>query len=439
MFSTAEQVYGVQTTFEPSLVGYTLPLHRKDTKEFKDQEQKAAEIANAIEAQPNHKARLDLENGDEEERFAAVIRPTNEGKYVPPAKRNSVNSGKLTRSTPPPPSPGSANNKNMFNHPPPGSTANSSQPSNIPLGGPSNHPPVQHPVMAMPPSGVVVAYNTPPPFVPPPTTQPPPVAAIPVIPQIQPQHQHGSTMSQVAFAPQQPPPPNKLNLEKRERPGRQQGYQSDKAPPAPFPQTATSHQQQQQQQQQSPHTPHTPIQQQNSLEGQRSDLLTSKSDHRKIPTPRTRDEQHAELRQFSSDFKLSDQQTQETQSIPRKQQQSHQDTHTQQSMQPSHHPPVHQHQQSLPQPPQHQTSHQQQHQNVQEETIVVSKPPSGPVSIRPTTPPQVQQQTTPPMQQSHEPAVEKLTTTFKKSTLNPNAKEFNPNAKPFTPVGNNNN
>ncbi|GBP54355.1 Ataxin-2 [Eumeta japonica] len=107
MFRKNEEIYGVHSTYDHSLTGYTVQLQRKDTQDYRDAEAKAEEIAAEIESGPAYKARIDAENGDEEERFAAVVRPPNDsgagnggaGKYVIPNKRKNNQAGKLIKSS----------------------------------------------------------------------------------------------------------------------------------------------------------------------------------------------------------------------------------------------------------------------------------------------------------------------------------------------------
>lgn len=108
MFSFNEQRYGVQSTFDQSLSGYTIQIQKIDTQDFRDAEEQAEKIAHEIESQPAYKERTDIENGDENEeaKFAAVERPQSDspdeikaGKYVAPGRRKQHNTqaGKLIR------------------------------------------------------------------------------------------------------------------------------------------------------------------------------------------------------------------------------------------------------------------------------------------------------------------------------------------------------
>ncbi|GFY57361.1 ataxin-2 [Trichonephila inaurata madagascariensis] len=93
MFRTNEEKYGVKSSFDSNLPGYTIPLNKQNTEEYKQQEARATKIAQEIESGFHHKSRAALENGDEEDRFSAVIRPenTNNFRYVTHRSRKPQN------------------------------------------------------------------------------------------------------------------------------------------------------------------------------------------------------------------------------------------------------------------------------------------------------------------------------------------------------------
>ncbi|XP_051887921.1 ataxin-2 isoform X2 [Pristis pectinata] len=100
MFRFNEETYGVRSTYDSSLSSYTVPLERDNSEEFLRREARAAQLAEEIESSAQYKARAALENDErtEEEKYTAVQRSPNEreshgvnsreNKYIPPGQRN---------------------------------------------------------------------------------------------------------------------------------------------------------------------------------------------------------------------------------------------------------------------------------------------------------------------------------------------------------------
>lgn len=120
MFRTNAEKYGVTSSYDSTLQGYTVPLEQKNTEEYKRQEAEALKLAQEIENSYAYRNRIMLENGDEEERYSAVIRPENSNntinnnnnnnsnnnnnlgstRYGPPMRRKNMQSSKIIRNSP---------------------------------------------------------------------------------------------------------------------------------------------------------------------------------------------------------------------------------------------------------------------------------------------------------------------------------------------------
>ncbi|XP_068064649.1 ataxin-2 isoform X14 [Anomalospiza imberbis] len=80
MFRYNEENYGVVSTYDSSLSSYTVPLERDNSEEFLKREARATQLAEEIESSAQYKARVALENDErtEEEKYTAVQRNANE-------------------------------------------------------------------------------------------------------------------------------------------------------------------------------------------------------------------------------------------------------------------------------------------------------------------------------------------------------------------------
>ena len=72
-----------QSTYKSNLEGYTTQLATdKNSEEYRKMEADAARLANEIEGSGTNKLAIELENGDEEEAFSAVVRSKGEFSFL---------------------------------------------------------------------------------------------------------------------------------------------------------------------------------------------------------------------------------------------------------------------------------------------------------------------------------------------------------------------
>ncbi|XP_051958738.1 ataxin-2-like protein [Xyrauchen texanus] len=77
MFRFNEENYGVKSTYDSTLSMYTVPLERNTSECYRQREARAARLANEIESSPQYRQRVSLENDEgksEEDKYSAVVR-----------------------------------------------------------------------------------------------------------------------------------------------------------------------------------------------------------------------------------------------------------------------------------------------------------------------------------------------------------------------------
>uniref|UniRef100_A0A8C2WHA8 LsmAD domain-containing protein n=1 Tax=Cyclopterus lumpus TaxID=8103 RepID=A0A8C2WHA8_CYCLU len=81
MFRFNEVKYGVTSTYDSSLSMYTVPLEKGTSDTFRQREARAARLASEIESSPQYRHRVGLENDEgksEEDKYSAVVRDGND-------------------------------------------------------------------------------------------------------------------------------------------------------------------------------------------------------------------------------------------------------------------------------------------------------------------------------------------------------------------------
>lgn len=154
MFKFNEVKYGVTSTYDSSLAMYTVPLERGNSEMFRQREARAARLASEIESSPQYRHRVNLENDEgksEEDKYSAVVRDgsdrergresprergrdspgasSREGKYIPLHQRQREMNRDRDRAGPP------SHSRGGYRSTPPSSSSSSPRPSLPSAGG----------------------------------------------------------------------------------------------------------------------------------------------------------------------------------------------------------------------------------------------------------------------------------------------------------------